>query len=65
LRNVGFYGCAVGGTVGECLDYGHGDPSWWSDEHVGGSEQCWWYGSMVRNTMSVKRKCELVAAGEL
>jgi hypothetical protein len=44
LRNVGLYGCAVGGTVGECLDYGHGCPSWWSDEHVGGSEQCWWYG---------------------
>lgn len=36
LRNVGFDGCAVGSTVGECLNQGHGDPGWRSDEHVDG-----------------------------
>jgi len=39
LRDVRLDGCAVRGAVGECLDQGHGDPGWRSDEHAGGIGQ--------------------------
>lgn len=42
LRDIRLDGCAVRSAVGECLDQGHGDPGWRSDEHAGGIGQWVW-----------------------